>query len=341
MDYLLSSTNEEYIEHIKRAKQQLEGVFSMFEPTLIRLLPEIKHDTLDKMITFHDLGKLTKRWQGGVGKGKKLPAHAPIGAAYLYKILPRKIAEPISFAVAIHHTDKGLLGDNIERPDIQAINDGIIDYSTNAVKWDEKVDKLSDAYFPNEAKELKLYDLKEMARNLRVWARGCRLHEQHKRRLQASLIHHILKLCDISAARERADYRKDPENPYGGWLMAEKIVKYMESVERRKRGNELKKELDRYRNSLITKYKAEKIILFGSLTKNKIHKWSDIDLVIVKDTPLPFLDRMKEVLLILKPKVGIDLLIYTPEEFKKLSQERDFFQSEIISKGKIIYERKI
>lgn len=345
MKPLLSSPDEEYIEHIKRAVQQLEVVFSMFEPALIRLLPEVEgiRDALDRMIVFHDLGKLPKRWQEGVGKGEKLPAHAPIGAAYLYKILPKGTAEPVSFAVAIHHTDRGLLGDNIERPDIQAINDGIINYSTNAVEWDERVDKLSNWYFTEEAKELKLNDIKEMARNLRVWARGCGLHEQHSRRLQVSLMHHVLKLCDISAAKEREDYRKVPENPYGGWLMTEKIEKYMGRIERRRRGNELKKELNRYTNSLITNYKPEKIILFGSFAnnKNKIHKWSDIDLVIVKDTPLPFLDRIKEVLLILKPKVGIDLLIYTPEEFRKLSLERNFFKSEIISKGKVIYERKI
>jgi len=208
MNHLLSSPNEEYIEHIKKVKGQFEIVYPLFESSIARILPFINaQEALCKMVIFHDLGKLTKEWQDGVGKRKGLPAHAPIGAAYLYKILPEGLKEPISFAVAIHHSDKGLLGDNIERPDVQAINDGIIKYADNRIKWDERVKDLRDKYFPEKVKEISLADLKETARNLRLWSRGCGLLEQHVRRMQMSLIHHILKLCDISAASEREEYK--------------------------------------------------------------------------------------------------------------------------------------
>ncbi len=70
-----------------------------------------------------------------------------------------------------------------------------------------------------------------MARGLRIWAKGCGLLEQHKRRLQASLAHHILKLCDISAAVARKDYQKENEEDYyGGWLMVENIKNYVEAI---------------------------------------------------------------------------------------------------------------
>ena len=172
-----------------------------------------------KMILFHDLGKLTRRWQENLRTNKELPSHAPIGAAYLWKILPEDIRKSISFAVAIHHTDRGLLGDNIERPDVQAILDGIVDYNGNII-WHDETKKLSEDYFPEDAEKLTVADLKEMARGLRIWAKGCALLDQHQRRIQASLAHHVLKLCDISAAVERKDYQKEDEKDYyGGWLM--------------------------------------------------------------------------------------------------------------------------
>jgi len=341
MNHLLSSPKppEEYIKHIERVKGQFNIVYSLFESVLIRVLSarDIR-DTLYKMVVFHDLGKLTEKWQTIVNKesreNKNLhkPAHAPVGAAYLYKILPEGLKEPISFAVAIHHSDRGLLGDNIEKPDIQAINDGIIKYADNRIKWDERVNDLGNEYFPEEVKKLDLTDLKLMARGLRLWSRGCSLLDQHARRIQMSLVHHILKLCDISAASEREEYKKEPENPFGGWLMSEAIKCYVERVGVRERKINLQKELNRCISILKEKYHPKKVLLFGSLVNNKINKWSDIDLILIKDTKKPFLERSKEVLLLLKPKVGIDILVYTPDEFRQLSEKR-FFKEEIMRKG--------
>ncbi|MEA1964249.1 MAG: CRISPR-associated endonuclease Cas3'' [Candidatus Aerophobetes bacterium] len=339
MNHLLSSPDEEYITHIKRAKEQFSIVYPLFESSLARvLLSNSIQDSLYKMVIFHDLGKLTKRWQERVVKREKLPAHAPVGAAYLYKILPENLREPISFAVAIHHSDRGLLGDNIEKPDVQAINNGIVDYSTNKIAWDERVSELGGEYFSEEVNNLGLVGLKKMARGLRLWSRGCGLLEQHARRMQMSLVHHILKLCDISAASEREEYKKEPDNPFGGWLMTERIKKCVEDIEVRKRVVNLENELQRCINILEKNYRPEKIILFGSLVNDKIGKWSDIDLIIVKDTKKPFLDRSKEVLLLIQPKVGMDISVYTSQEFEKLCV-RKFFKEEILSKGRLIYER--
>jgi len=70
-----------------------------------------------------------------------------------------------------------------------------------------------------------------MARGLRIWARGCNLLEQHHRRLQAALAHHILKLCDISAALQRKEYeRRSDQDYFGGWLMVENIGDYIQKL---------------------------------------------------------------------------------------------------------------
>lgn len=236
---LFSAPEEEYLKHIKRCEEKFEILFSIFSHTVRRILnSSFSEDELRqyflKMIRFHDLGKLTKKWQENIGKdkNKKLPSHAPIGAAYLWKVLPKGIKEPLAFAVAIHHTDRGLLGDNIERPDVQAILDGIVK-NDGSIDWHKGVDDLDKEYFPDGARELTINDLREMARGLRVWARGCDLFEQHRRRLQVALAHHILKLCDISAAVERKEYQKGDENKevyFGGWLMSSNIKSYVENV---------------------------------------------------------------------------------------------------------------
>jgi hypothetical protein len=61
--------------------------------------------------------------------------------------------------------------------------------------------------------------------------------------------------------------------------------------------------------------------------------------VIVKETTAPFLDRTRQVLELLKPRVGADVLVYTPQEFDRLCRERAFLRQEILAKGKVIYER--
>lgn len=101
----------------------------------------------------------------------------------------------------------------------------------------------------------------------------------------------------------------------------------------------LEAELKRFLPLLLEHYRPERVLLFGSLARSEADAWSDIDLVIVKETEKRFLDRTKEVMQLLKPHVGVDILVYTPAEFARLSEERVFVRDEIIGKGKVLYER--
>ncbi|NJK52093.1 MAG: HEPN domain-containing protein [Leptolyngbyaceae cyanobacterium SU_3_3] len=101
----------------------------------------------------------------------------------------------------------------------------------------------------------------------------------------------------------------------------------------------LEAELRRYVAMLQETYDPQSVWVFGSMATGTVHEWSDIDLVIVKETNQRFLERTKEVLKLLQPKVGLDVLVYTPSEFDQLRQNRAFVQDEIVSKGKVLYER--
>jgi len=102
----------------------------------------------------------------------------------------------------------------------------------------------------------------------------------------------------------------------------------------------LEAELARYVKLLREQYHPERILMFGSLASDQVGEWSDIDLVIIKESRQNFLDRIREVMQLLKPRVGVDILVYTPEEFAQLSRERLFMREEIIAKGKVLYERE-
>lgn len=90
-------------------------------------------------------------------------------------------------------------------------------------------------------------------------------------------------------------------------------------------------------NVIIKNYNPLKVILFGSLANGNIHEFSDIDLVIIKDSDKSFYERLEEIAQIAQPNVGADILVYTPQEFESI-QDRLFIKEEIIKKGKIIYD---
>ena len=101
----------------------------------------------------------------------------------------------------------------------------------------------------------------------------------------------------------------------------------------------LEQELDRYVRVLKQAENPEKVIVFGSLATGNVHEWSDIDLVIVNQTNLSFLQRTRAIRKIIQPQVAVEILCYTPDEFARLCKERLFFQEEILGKGKLLYER--
>jgi len=84
----------------------------------------------------------------------------------------------------------------------------------------------------------------------------------------------------------------------------------------------------------------QRVILFGSVFTGNTHRLSDLDLVIVQGTELPFLQRNRALRRLLQPRVGTDLLVYTPAEFEQLSRERPFFREEILDRGRVVYERE-
>jgi len=89
-------------------------------------------------------------------------------------------------------------------------------------------------------------------------------------------------------------------------------------------------------------YAPDTIILFGSYAYGQPDADSDIDLLIVKKTHLPFHKRWAEVCRSVSPEAsGLDFspFVVTPEELEERLKIGDQFFQEVLTKGKVLYAR--
>jgi predicted nucleotidyltransferase len=85
-----------------------------------------------------------------------------------------------------------------------------------------------------------------------------------------------------------------------------------------------------------SKLGVRRIVLFGSLIRGKPGLATDLDLLIVWDTSLGFLDRTVELYRLLKPRVSTDMLVYTPNEMERMMHTP--FVRKVLEEGKVLYE---
>lgn len=99
----------------------------------------------------------------------------------------------------------------------------------------------------------------------------------------------------------------------------------------------LTSELDRALKAVIT-LNPQKVILFGSMSRGDIGSASDIDLLIIWDTDMPFLERLGVFYDAIKPDVAMDILVYTPDEINQAIHTNSFIRH-AIEEGVVLYER--
>ena len=91
---------------------------------------------------------------------------------------------------------------------------------------------------------------------------------------------------------------------------------------------------------LKQKYHPLKIYLFGSIVYGYLDKYSDVDMMIVKDSVLPKSRRSVEVEKLLSGiEIPTDFLIFTPQEIQECKNITNHIVNTILKKGKLIYEQ--
>ncbi len=84
----------------------------------------------------------------------------------------------------------------------------------------------------------------------------------------------------------------------------------------------------------------EKIILFGSYAYGKPTDDSDVDFLVVMESDLRVHKRTILLSEILRPRpFPVDIITRTPAELKERLEIGDCFFKEIVTKGKVLYER--
>jgi predicted nucleotidyltransferase len=80
-----------------------------------------------------------------------------------------------------------------------------------------------------------------------------------------------------------------------------------------------------------------KIILFGSYAYGNPKPESDIDLLVVMDTPLREIEQARQIRQFIDPLFGLDLIVYTPQRLAQRLIWGDQFLQEITGRGKVLY----
>jgi len=90
---------------------------------------------------------------------------------------------------------------------------------------------------------------------------------------------------------------------------------------------------------IFRQYRIKKAILFGSFARGENSRRSDVDLILIKETPQRFFERYDGILADLNkaiPTIEVDALIYTPDELEHIAHRP--FIAQALKEGKVIYE---
>lgn len=89
---------------------------------------------------------------------------------------------------------------------------------------------------------------------------------------------------------------------------------------------------------IAERFQPERIILFGSYAYGKPRPESDVDLLVVMDTPMREMQQAVEIRQHINPLFGVDILVYTPSHLQQRIKYGDSFLKEITEKGVTVYE---
>ena len=87
-------------------------------------------------------------------------------------------------------------------------------------------------------------------------------------------------------------------------------------------------------------YQPQRIILFGSTARGEADADSDLDVLVIKDTPDPFVKRLELMAELCPLGVHADILVYTPSELKLMIEDGNPFILRALDEGKVIYEAR-
>ncbi len=108
------------------------------------------------------------------------------------------------------------------------------------------------------------------------------------------------------------------------------------TIDKRKRIPQ--KAIDQVVEQIVEKFKPQKIILFGSYARGNPRPESDVDLLVVMDTPLREVRQAIQISQQIEYRFGLDLIVHTPKYLEERVKMGDWFLRDVLKEGKVLYE---
>jgi predicted nucleotidyltransferase len=98
--------------------------------------------------------------------------------------------------------------------------------------------------------------------------------------------------------------------------------------------------IDEVVRQIAEKFKPQKIILFGSYARGDPRPESDVDLLVVMDTPLREVHQAIQICQQIEYRFGLDLIVHTPKRLAERVKMGDWFLRDVLKEGKVLYEAR-
>ncbi len=100
----------------------------------------------------------------------------------------------------------------------------------------------------------------------------------------------------------------------------------------------LQANIQRVVQKIVALFHPQKVILFGSHAYGAPTKDSDVDILVIMETPLRPVEQAVEIRRAVDFPFPVDLLVRTPEQVKYRLEIGDIFLKEIMTEGQMLYE---
>ncbi len=90
---------------------------------------------------------------------------------------------------------------------------------------------------------------------------------------------------------------------------------------------------------IAERFDPERIVLFGSYATGEARPDSDVDVLVVMDTPLRETEQAVRICQALDYHFGLDLIVKTPATLERRLALGDQFLRDVIAGGKIVHKR--
>lgn len=106
--------------------------------------------------------------------------------------------------------------------------------------------------------------------------------------------------------------------------------------------SQLQDQLEEVTRRIVQAFDPQRIIVFGSHAYGQPTLDSDVDLLIVMESNERPAMRAMRISKLLRPRpFPMDILVRTPEEIRQRLEMGDYFIQEIITQGRVLYERPL